>query len=97
MTDFNFIGDESMRKMVSNGYKAIDELELWQWMNMYTPDDNSGFIWSNHPNMNRIIQKMESLADAPGHSGASFAVTMRQLEYIAKNGLDKYKVFIATA
>ena len=34
---------------------------------------------------------MEELPNSPGHSGASFACTMRHLQYIAKHGLDKYK------
>jgi len=34
---------------------------------------------------------MEELPNSPGHSGSSFAFTMRHLQYIAKHGLDKYK------
>jgi hypothetical protein len=39
---------------------------------------------------------MHSLPDSPDHSGSSFAFTMRHLQYIAKNGMEKYKKFMAT-
>jgi hypothetical protein len=84
MADFSFIRDEHTRRLVSNGYDAVNQLELWSWLKTFEPNANEGFSWSNHPNINRIIQKMESLPDAPGHSGCSFALTMRHLEYIAK-------------
>lgn len=97
MTDFSFIRDEHTRRLVTNGHMAVSQLELWQWMKEYTPEENKGFAWSNHPNINRITEKMESLPDPPGHSGSSFAITMRHLEYIAKNGLDEYKREVTTS
>jgi hypothetical protein len=39
---------------------------------------------------------MESLPNPPGHSGGSFAITMRHLEYIAKNGMDKFKIYMTS-
>lgn len=92
--DFNFISNSHTRSLVSNGYNAVSQLELWSWMKDFTPAENEGFAWSNHPNINKIINKMESLPDAPGHSGGSFAITMRHLECIAKEGMDKYKEYI---
>jgi hypothetical protein len=93
MTDFSFIRDPHTRHMVSNGYTAVNQLELWKWMKEYIPENDKGFMFSDHPYINRIMAKMESLPNPPGHSGSSFAVTMRHLEYIAKHGLDEYKVF----
>jgi len=89
--DFSFIRDSHTRSMVSNGYTAVSQLELWNWMKEYTPENNNGFQFSEHPYIYRIAAKMESLPNPPGHSGSSFGCTMRELEYIAKNGLDKYK------
>jgi hypothetical protein len=91
--DFSFISDEHTRSLVVNGYKAANQLELWQWLKTFDPSDE-GFSWSKHPNISIIGQKMESLPDAPGHSGASFALTIRHLEYIAKNGMHKYKEYM---
>ena len=97
MTDFSFIRDQHTRSLVTNGYTAVSQLELWQWMKEFTPKADEGFAWSKHPNIDRITEKMESLPNPPGHSGSSFAITMRHLEYIAKNGLDQYKVFMESA
>lgn len=94
MADFSFISDEHTRSLVINGYNAVNQLELWSWMMSFQPEDNKGFMWSKHPNISMIMQKMESLPDAPGHSGSSFGLTMRHLEYIAKHGMDKYKDYM---
>ena len=94
MAELSFIQDSHTRSMISIGYTAIDKLELWDWLKTYEPE--SGFMFSSHPNINRIMQKMESLPDPPGHSGCSFGITMRQLEYIAKEGLDQYKVYVTS-
>ena len=93
MTDFSFIRDSHTRAWVSNGYKAVSQLELMGWLKIFKPEDGDGFMWSKNPNIRKISEKMESLPDAPGHSGSSFAITMRHLEFIAKHGIDEYKVF----
>lgn len=90
-TSFDFISDLHTRSLISNGYSAVTQLELWDWMKEFTPAESDGFMWTNHPNVYRICEKMESLPNPPGHSGSSFAFTMRILEFIAKNGLDEYK------
>jgi len=93
MQDFSFIKDEHTRRIVANGYEAVDKLELWSWLKAF--DAEGGFMFCSHPNVSAIGNKMESLENPPGHSGFSFAFTMRHLEYIAKNGLDEYKQFMA--
>jgi hypothetical protein len=93
MTDFSFIRDPHTRALVSNGYTAVNQLELMGWLRNFNPKDTDGFMFTENPNINKIMAKMESLPDAPGHSGASFAITMRHLEFIAKHGIDEYKVF----
>jgi hypothetical protein len=93
MADFSFISNEHTRSLVINGYNAVNQLELWSWMKKFKPGDD-GFMFSEHPNVSMIGMKMESLPDAPGHSGGSFALTMRHLEYIAKNDMEKYKEYI---
>jgi hypothetical protein len=90
-TNFNFISDSHTRSMVINGYTAVSQLELWDWMKNYSPPDTEGFMWTTHPNVHKIGEKMEALPNAPGHSGSSFALTMRILEFIAKHGIEEYK------
>lgn len=95
--DFSFISDEFTRNIISNGYSAVNQLELWSWLKTYEPEEGRGFMWSNHPNISNIGNKMESLPNPPGHSGSSFAFTMRHLQYIAKNGIDSYKTSFTNA
>jgi hypothetical protein len=94
MTDFSFIRDPHTRHMVSNGFTAVNQLELLGWLRNFSPRNTEGFLFSSHPNIRKIGDKMESLPDAPGHSGSSFAITMRHLEYIAKHGMEEYKIFM---
>jgi hypothetical protein len=96
MTDFSFIHNKLTRSNISNGYTAVSQLELWSWLKDFEPAANEGFAWSKHPNVTKIGNKMHELPDSPGHSGSSFAFTMRHLEYIAKNGLDQYKTFMTS-
>ena len=97
MTDFSFIRNNLDRSNISNGYDAVSQLELWAWMKEFKPEDGEGFMCSEHPNVIRIGEKMESLPNPPGHSGCSFAITMRYLEYIAKNGMDKFKIYMTSS
>ena len=87
---FDFIEDSHTRSMVSNGYQAVTQLELWPWLKSFEPG-STGFMFSNDPNITRIGNKMESLPNPPGHTGSSFSFTLRHLQYIAKHGTDEYK------
>jgi hypothetical protein len=88
MSNFIFIADPHIRNMVSNGYTAVTQLGLWDWLRTSNTDT---FMFFSHPNVIKIGNKMESLPDSPGHSGNSFGFTMRNLEYIAKHGLEEYE------
>ena len=88
---FEFIESSHTRRMIENGYQAVNSLELWDFLSKFEPEEGKGFMFTDHHEINRIGEKMEELPNSPGHSGASFACTMRHLQYIAKHGLDKYK------
>jgi len=96
MQGFSFIPDEHTKRMVCNGYNAVTQLELWVWLSTYEPEENRGFMFSSHPNISAIIEKMETSEDPPGHSGSSFGFTMRHLQYIAQNGMTGYINFVNT-
>ena len=83
----DFICDKDSRLMVSTALCAITQLELWDFMRNCTEES---FMFSNNKNVDRIYKKIEELGYG-GHSGCSFGLTMRQMEYIAKNGLDNFK------
>lgn len=96
MENFEFILDPSTRDMMANGHQAISQLELWSWLRNYEPEEGRGFMFSSSSNLDRIIEKMESLPNAPGHSGSSFGYTMRHLHFIAQRGMDAYRNEVAS-
>ena len=86
MDIYNFSSDWD-KEMIKDGIvaiiKASDQLDIdmWTYMNEYSPAANQGFMFSDDPNIQIICQKMET-----GHSGTSYGWTMRYLERIAKHG-----------
>ena len=72
------------------GSKSNEYVEL---LREFEPLASKGFMFSPDQELN-IIEKMMDSSEASvqvGHSGASFALTMRNLKFIANNGLDAYK------
>jgi hypothetical protein len=68
------------REMLADAYQAITACDLWDWMKNYTPD--KGFVFSSHPNLDRINAALKYT----GHSGTSYGWMMRTMENIAKLG-----------
>lgn len=91
--DFNSISsmDSMSREMLSSALKAIDSVEgAWDFLASYSPPENQGFMFVNpSPPMLTKIQDAILAADG-GHSGSSYGWTLRQIEYIAKNGWDAF-------
>jgi hypothetical protein len=85
-SNFDYIKHDQTREMVENGYRAVSELALWDYMKKST----DSYMLSKDPEINLISKKMTELGYEE-HSGLSFAWTMRQLQSIAINGEDKYK------
>lgn len=80
-----YTSDETL--MLADAHAAITKCELWDWMKNYEPDDTRGFMLSRHPNLERINAAMTF----EGHSGSSYAWTMRVMEDIAKRGWEPHK------
>jgi hypothetical protein len=74
--------------MLEAAIKAINQLEAWDELAHYSPPRNKGFMFDDSEFIKKINQKIAEFYD--GHSGSSYGWTMRQIEYIAKNGVDKY-------
>ena len=77
------------RTSLLNMANSITESELWDWMKEYSPNANEGFMFSQHPNL-RIIGNSKSVT-SDGHSGATFAYSLRCMECIAKEGFQSFK------
>jgi hypothetical protein len=80
--NYDILYDRSDAKMLKDADDAISQCELWDWLKNYSPEDGQGFMFTKHPNLDRINKAMQY----SGHSGSSYAWTMRNMEYIAKNG-----------
>ena len=83
---FKYIKDKYERIMLSNAWQAITMTETWNFVKQPT----ESFMMSNDKRIWIITAKMEELG-YNGHSGCSFGWTMRQMQYIARNGEENYK------
>lgn len=86
--NFDFIRDTHFRKLLENAHWAITQCELWNWL---SKSNEESFWFSDSPMVYRIRNKMVEHPIGESHSGGSFAFAMRQMEYIAKNGIDLYR------
>lgn len=66
---------------------AVQQLGLWEFVRDYE-DDCRGFMFSNHPDVCKIDS--HPLVGKHGHSGASFGLCCRNVQFIAKEGLDAW-------
>jgi len=82
---FEFI-NENERIMYTTAHAAISQLELWDFMKK----DAETYMFSGDNRVTTIYAKIEELG-YDGHSGASFGCTMRDMQYIAQNGYDKFR------
>ena len=89
--EFDFIKDKSTKEFLKSAHNAITLCELWDWMRIYQPPHNMGFTWSKTPELDRLNQQMWKDPINGLHSGSSYGAIMREMEYIAKHGYDKYK------
>jgi len=86
LNTFDFI-PETQRIMYTTAFDAITQLELWSFIRDF---QGESFMFSSAPEIMRIYKKIEELGYG-GHSGGSFGCVMRAMEYIGKNGLDKFQ------
>ena len=74
------------KEMVQDAINAVTRTEMWEYMAKWSTPDKDGFMFSTDTELEIINKKIEY----GGHSGSSYGWTMRQVEYIAKNGFDAY-------
>ena len=79
--------------MLQDVDNAITECNLWDWLKTFEPGADRGFMFTSHPNIDKISSKMKY----NGHSGFSFAWCMRHMESVAKDGWEKYCVDMRAA
>jgi hypothetical protein len=80
--DFSFMGDQA--DMLSDAFTALTITNNWSNLRTYT---TTTFMFDDPPEW---LKDTYAKFKYEGHSGASHAMTMRHMEYIAKNGWENY-------
>ena len=70
--------------MMTNAWQAITQTNNWD----FVAEDIDSFMFSEDPRITQISIKMKELGY--GHSGCSFGCTMRNMQYLAQKGEDKF-------
>jgi hypothetical protein len=83
---FDYITNSWEREMLVNAWQAITLTENWD----FVKKPRESFMMDNDKRIWDITAKMEQLGYY-GHSGCSFGLTMRAMQYIARNGEEKFK------
>lgn len=71
-------------EMLNDAYGAITATDSWDKMKNF---NGESFMFNSEPWISNILTAMQYRNN---HSGASYGWTMRQMEYIAKNGWEAY-------
>ena len=91
---FDYIKNNSEKRMLQTAYQAINILELWNYMKQ-DPGPN-GFVFGGDVRVRQIYNKIEELG-YHGHSGSSFGCVLRDMQIIAQKGEKEYrKIYLST-
>ena len=88
--DFGFLTDSFTRDMVESAYTAISQAEGWHLLTNFSEES---FMFTSDPRIVDLMTKVNHEYGG-GHSGSSIGCTMRHMEYIAKNGFNRYREYI---
>ena len=73
--------------MLTTAYMAITDTGNWDFITNHYGD----FSGSSYSKISEINTRIHDVYGYDGHSGASFAITMRSMQYIAKHGEEKFR------
>lgn len=82
--DFSFIKELEWRLMCQDMFDAIIAADAWA--EVAAGPGDGGFMFSRAP----FIGQVGALMKYTGHSGSSFAITMRAMQSIARDGWDTW-------
>jgi hypothetical protein len=86
--DFSFVKSAWDREMLEDAFQAVTRADAWELLKRPDIPGERGFMFSQ----NSEIDAISSFLAYQGHSGSSYAMIMRQMEFIAKNGWEIYVV-----
>ena len=96
--DLSFLGDDWAADMLRDAMNAVvlsqedpkisaQEIDVWSYLSTYEPPAGQGFMFSRGDLVVESVQRNMQV----GHSGSSMAMTMRQLQLLAKIGFPQYR------
>jgi hypothetical protein len=96
--DLSFLGDDWKADMLRDAMKSVvlaqqdseisrQEIDIWTYLSTYEPPAGQGFMFSRGDIVVESVQRNMQV----GHSGSSMAMTMRQLQLLAKIGFPQYR------
>jgi len=97
--DLSYLNDKWSEDMIRDGMRSIirvgempdiknKETNVWEYLSKYSPPADRGFQFSYGDD--RIVTLVGNNMET-GHSGSSMGWTMRNIEFIAKNGLPAHR------
>jgi hypothetical protein len=92
--DLSFL-EEPDKNMISAAYSTISRLNKWDYMRRYSPNGELGYTWDESLELHEILEAVSSDYN-DNHSGSSMGYTMRNIQYIAKNGFENFKRYYST-
>jgi len=87
MNRFTPLGfDTHEARMLQDAYDAVTKADMWEYLKLPSTPGKEGFMFNTDIELATINLEMTYT----GHSGASHAWVMRQMEAIAKKGWETY-------
>jgi hypothetical protein len=84
--EFEYVKNTNERRMLQTAFKAITLTENWNLIR----EPICSFMLSRDNRIYKILTKIEELG-YQGHSGSSFGCTMRNMQFIAQHGEEKFR------
>ena len=84
--DFSFIKTSIEREALTHDYQVIENIGVDAWKALSNHNPSQSFLWDTKGDIWDTICKQMWY----GHSGASMALSLRSMEYIAKHGWEDY-------
>jgi hypothetical protein len=85
--NFECVKDDQEKMYYRSAYNSITQLELWTWLQQ----NNGPFLLNRSHEMDLLKRRMWQDEINSYHSGASFALVLRQMEFIANYGYEKFR------
>jgi hypothetical protein len=85
----NFYQNPNIKdQIILKAYNSVQKVDGWKLLYDYKVNNDTGFMFDTNKEINIIMNQISD--DYDGHSGCSMGFTMRELQFIAYYGVDRY-------